>query len=71
MININPYLFTLVMDEFIKSISDEVPWCMIFANDVVLVDKTNHGVNINSEIWRCFRIKSLWAKKGENIVYGM
>ena len=44
---------------------------MIFANDVVLVDKTNHGVNINSEIWRCFRIKSLWAKKGENIVYGM
>ena len=44
---------------------------MIFANDLVLADKTNRGVNINLEIWRCFRIKSLWAKKDENIVHGM
>ena len=40
---------------------------MIFANDVVLVDKTNHGVNINSEIWRCFRIKSLWRSEERRV----
>ncbi|KAF3675318.1 putative myb-like protein X-like isoform X3 [Capsicum annuum] len=30
----------------------EVPWCMLFADDVVLIDETRRGVNDNLEVWR-------------------
>ena len=31
---LNPYLFALVMDEVTRNIQGEIPWCMLFANDV-------------------------------------
>ncbi|GMP81861.1 hypothetical protein CsSME_00036427 [Camellia sinensis var. sinensis] len=49
---LSPYLFTLVMDELTRNIQDDVPWCMLFADDIVLVDKTREGVNTKLEIWR-------------------
>ena len=27
---LNPFLFAIVMDELIKELQDEVPWCMFF-----------------------------------------
>jgi hypothetical protein len=36
----------------LRSIQDEVPWCMLFVDDIVLVDETRGGVNIKLEIWR-------------------
>ena len=42
----------LVMDELTKYIQDGVPWCMLFANNIVLVDETTRGVNAKLEIWR-------------------
>ncbi|KAG2588942.1 hypothetical protein PVAP13_5NG305343 [Panicum virgatum] len=30
----------------------EIPWCMLFANDVVLVDESRAGVNRKLELWR-------------------
>ncbi|KAM3382160.1 hypothetical protein P3S68_007733 [Capsicum galapagoense] len=30
----------------------EVPWCMLFADDVVLIDETRGGVNDKLELWR-------------------
>jgi hypothetical protein len=33
------YLFVLVMDEVTRDIQDDIPWCMLFADDVVLVDE--------------------------------
>jgi hypothetical protein len=33
------YLFVLVMDEVTRDIQDDISWCMLFADDVVLVDE--------------------------------
>jgi len=31
------YLFFLIMDEVTKGIQGEIPWCIMFADDIVLV----------------------------------
>jgi len=35
----NPYLFSGVMDEVTKEIQGEEPWCMIFVDDIVLIEE--------------------------------
>jgi len=40
------------MDELTRVIQDEIPWCMLFADDIALVDETRAGVNIKLELWR-------------------
>ena len=36
---LSPYLFAFVMDEVTRNIQRDIPWCMLFADDVVLVDE--------------------------------
>jgi Reverse transcriptase (RNA-dependent DNA polymerase) len=48
----NPYISTLAMDEITKDIHGDIPWCMLFADDVVLFDESRIGVNQKLELWR-------------------
>jgi hypothetical protein len=49
---LSPYLFALVMDEVTRDIQGGIPWCMLFAHDVVLVDESRTGVDQKLELWR-------------------
>ncbi|PVH61419.1 hypothetical protein PAHAL_3G033100 [Panicum hallii] len=40
------------MDEVTRDIQGDIPWCMLFADDVVLVDESRVGVNMKLELWR-------------------
>jgi hypothetical protein len=48
---LSPYLFALGMDEVTRDIQG-IPWCMLFADDVVLVDESRTGVDHKLELWR-------------------
>ncbi|KAH0468674.1 hypothetical protein IEQ34_001906 [Dendrobium chrysotoxum] len=48
---LSPYLFALVMDVLTRHLQEDVPWCMLFADDILLVDKTE-GVEGKLEVWR-------------------
>jgi hypothetical protein len=54
---LSPYLFALVMDEITRDIQGDIPWCMLFADDVVLVDDSRTGVNRKLELWRHVIVK--------------
>ena len=49
---LSPYLFTLIMDEITKDIQGRVPWCMLFADDIVLVSESKYDINVKMELWR-------------------
>nr|XP_009793871.1 PREDICTED: uncharacterized protein LOC104240693 [Nicotiana sylvestris] len=46
---LSPFLFVLVMDVLSRHIQGEVPWYMLFTNDIVLIDETRNGVNASDE----------------------
>ena len=43
---------SLVVDALIESIKEEVPVCMFFADDIVLVAELREEINVKLEIWR-------------------
>ncbi|GJZ32301.1 retrovirus-related pol polyprotein LINE-1 [Tanacetum coccineum] len=49
---INPYLFTLILDELSRGIQEDIPWCMIFADDIVLIAESVEVLNNRLERWR-------------------
>jgi len=49
---LSPLLFVIVMDELTRAIQDEIPWCILFVDDIVLINKTRAGVNAKLELWR-------------------
>jgi hypothetical protein len=40
------------MDEVTRDIQGSIPWCMLFADDVVLVVEARAGVNGKFELWK-------------------
>jgi hypothetical protein len=49
---LSPYLFALVMNEVTRDIQGGIPWCMLFTDDVVLVDESRTEVDQKLELWR-------------------
>jgi Reverse transcriptase (RNA-dependent DNA polymerase) len=49
---LNLYIFNLVMDEITKDIQRYIPWCILFVDDVVLIDESGIEVNQKLELWR-------------------
>ncbi|KAL6579835.1 hypothetical protein OROMI_007859 [Orobanche minor] len=49
---LSPFLFAIVMDELTRGIQNDVLWCMMFADDIVLIDETKVGVQQKLELWR-------------------
>jgi Reverse transcriptase (RNA-dependent DNA polymerase) len=54
---LSPYIFTLVMDEITNDIQEDILWCMLFADDVKLIDDSIIGVNQKLKLWRNFKIE--------------
>ncbi|XP_022041264.1 uncharacterized protein LOC110943841 [Helianthus annuus] len=45
------FLFAVVLDELFKSIRETVTWCMLFADDIVLVAEDKQSLNVKAEKW--------------------
>lgn len=48
---LNSYFFLLIIDELTKSDTDEPPQCIVFADDVVLVDGNTNVLDGKLEHW--------------------
>ena len=48
---LSSFLFTTILDTITKDIQDDVPWSMLFADNIVLVGEMNEKVNRKLEIW--------------------
>ncbi|GJX07503.1 retrovirus-related pol polyprotein LINE-1 [Tanacetum coccineum] len=45
-------LFTLILDELSREIQESISWCMIFADDIVLIAESAEELNNKIERWR-------------------
>ena len=49
---LSPHLFNLVMDALTESIQEEIPKCMLFADDIVILGDSKDEINRKFELWR-------------------
>jgi hypothetical protein len=49
---LSSFLFATIIDELTCAIKDTVPWYMLFANDIVLINETRIDVSTKLELWQ-------------------
>ncbi|HEX4920193.1 MAG TPA: reverse transcriptase family protein, partial [Candidatus Bathyarchaeia archaeon] len=49
---LSPYLFTLILDELSRDLQEELPWCLIFADDIALISGSKEELNRRLEKWK-------------------
>lgn len=49
---LSPYLFVLIMDELICNVQENVPWCLVFVDDIVLFDEKKTLLSTKLELLR-------------------
>jgi hypothetical protein len=49
---LSPYIFALLMDEVIRDIQGGIPWYILFADDVILMNESRMRVDQKLELWR-------------------
>ncbi|XP_071739038.1 uncharacterized protein [Rutidosis leptorrhynchoides] len=49
---LSPFLFALVLDDLSQRIQGSIPWCLIFADDIVVVSESQDELNRRLEQWR-------------------
>ncbi|GJY54894.1 hypothetical protein Tco_0446558, partial [Tanacetum coccineum] len=50
---ISLYLFALILDELLRGIQEDIPWCLIFADDIVLVSESTEAlISPTTKKWR-------------------
>jgi hypothetical protein len=49
---LSSYIFTLVMDEIINNIQEDIFWWILFTDNMVLIDENMIGVDQKLELWR-------------------
>ena len=60
---LRPFIFALVMDEITKDIQGDIPWCMFFADDVILIDESKIVLIANQSYGG-----RLWNRNGLDLV---
>ncbi|MED6176445.1 hypothetical protein PIB30_117090 [Stylosanthes scabra] len=50
--SLSPYLFTLVLEVLTEHIQESVPWCMLFADDIVLMRESREDLNKKLDLWK-------------------
>ena len=50
--SLSPYLFAMIMDVMAHGIEDLSPWCMLYADDIVLCGTRSEVVEKKLEAWR-------------------
>ena len=49
---LSPYLFSLVLDQITAKLQGNIPWCLMYADDVVLVGNSERDLEQKLEQWR-------------------
>ena len=49
---LSPYIFDMVMDVIVAEVKDQVPWSVLFADDIVLVTTSKEEAERKLELWR-------------------
>ena len=49
---LSPFIFNIVMDVITQDLRETVPWCILYADDIVLCGERREDLEVKLERWR-------------------